>query len=374
MSDLTIVVPSPVGGERKYLTYSSAWWRRLVFTREFAIIVAVIIVAVVASMSIRNFASPLTLSYLLLDVTPILLIALPMALILISGEIDLSVASTVGLSNVVLGIFYSSGWPIEVAMISALFAGLVIGAVNGFLVTVVGLPSLAVTIGTLALFRGISVGLLGTTSITNFPQFWTSLAVSNFGNSGIPVVMIVVAIFAIVFAVLLHYTSFGRGIYVIGHSKEVANFSGVKVEKTKFALFLLSGFVAALAGVYYTFRYGSARGDNAEGLELIVVAAVLLGGVSIFGGRGLIVGVIAGVLLIGLLQSAMRFANVTADVINIVIGALLVASVVASSFLAWLREILSSWHRESPEKAGPRAKGRPFNITTKLETREEPAS
>lgn len=343
--------PSSVGGERNYLTYSSARWRRLVLTREFAIIIGVVIVAVVASMSIRNFASPLTLSYLLLDATPILLIALPMALILISGEIDLSVASTVGLSNVLLGFFYNSGWPIEAAMLAALLAGLVIGSVNGLLVTVVGLPSLAVTIGTLALFRGISVGLLGTTSITNFPPFWTSLAVSNFGRSGIPVVMTVVVAFAIAFAILLHLTSFGRGIYVIGRSKEVAQFSGVKVEKTKFILFLLSGLVAALAGIYYTFRYGSARGDNAEGLELIVLAAVLLGGVSIFGGRGLIVGVIAGVLLIGILQSAMRFANVTADVINIVIGALLVASVIASSFLAWLRGRLPGRRKERPENA-----------------------
>jgi rhamnose transport system permease protein len=215
--------------------------------------------------------------------------------------------------------------------------GLIGGAVNGFLVAVVGLPSLAVTIGTLALFRGLAVGLLGTTAITEFPQFWTDLVKSRIPGTPIPAVTILLVILIAVFAVVLHFTSFGRGVYAIGLSKDAAAFSGVRVARTKFILFLLTGAVSALAGIYYTLLYTSARGDNATGVELSVIAAVLLGGVSIFGGRGALHGVVAGVLLIGALASALRLAGVTSDVIGIITGTLLVLSVLTSSFLAWLQ-------------------------------------
>ena len=139
--------------------------------------------------------------------------------------------------------------------------------------------------------------------------------------------------------VLLHFTPFGRGIYAIGLSKDAARFSGVHVERTKFILFVLAGVVAACAGIFFTLRFGSARGDNATGLELQVIAAVVLGGVSVFGGRGQLHGVVAAVLLIGVLSSALRLANVTSDVINIITGGLLVASVVAASLLAWAQRL-----------------------------------
>jgi len=150
------------------------------------------------------------------------------------------------------------------------------------------------------------------------------------------------AILAIVFAVVLHSTRFGRGVFAIGLNDEAAIFSGVNVNRTKFILFVVSGAVSALAGIYYTLRYGSARGDNATGLELQVIAAVLLGGVSIFGGRGALHGVIAGVILIGVIASALRLANVTSDVINIITGVLLVLSVVSTSLLAWLSRLRRS--------------------------------
>jgi rhamnose transport system permease protein len=323
---------------RTYRDYDRPLWQRVLLTREMAIVGLLVIVAVVASVSVRGFGQPITLTYLLLDVMPILLIALPMTLIIITGEIDLSVASVVGLASVLTGVLTQAGVPFEVAAVLAIVAGALCGAFNGFLVTVVGLPSLAVTIGTLALFRGLAVGLLGTTAVTDFPEFWTSLAKARVGGTNIPVVLFLFLVLLVVFVVLLHFTPFGRGIFAIGLSSETARFSGVRVERTKFVLFVLAGTLSALAGIYYTLRYGSARGDNATGLELQVIAAVLLGGVSIFGGRGAIHGVIAGVLLIGVLASALRLANVTSDVINIITGVLLVLSVVASSFLAWLRK------------------------------------
>ena len=322
---------------RTYKDYAHPLWWRILFTRESAVIAALIIVVIFAWTQVPHFAQPITLTYLLLDITPILLIALPMTLIIITGEIDLSVASVVGLSSVLLGVLHQAGLPIEVAGFIAIVAGGIAGAINGFLITVVGLPSLAVTIGTLALYRGLAVGILGTKAVTDFTESWKDLAKSKIAGTAIPTVMILFVVLAIIFAIVLHFTPFGRGVYAIGLSPETARFSGVKVEKTKFILFVLSGAVSALAGIYYTLRFGSARGDNATGLELAVIAAVLLGGVSIFGGRGALHGVIAGVLLIGALGSALRLAHFSSDVINIITGALLVASVVSTSVLAWVR-------------------------------------
>ncbi|GAA3654724.1 ABC transporter permease [Microbacterium marinilacus] len=312
-------------------------WRRWLLTREAAIIALLLVVVLVALSSVRNFGSPLTLTYLLRDIAPILLIALPMTLIIVTEEIDLSVASVLGLSSVITGVLTAAGLPFPLAALAAVVAGALCGVVNGFLVTVVGLPSLAVTIGTLALFRGIAVGLLGTTAITDFPEFWTDLAKASIPGTPIPAIMIPFVVLAIVFAVLLHATPFGRALYAIGLNKEAAHFSGIDVARSKFTLFVLSGAVSGFAGVYFTLLYSNARGDNATGLELQVIAAVLLGGVSIFGGRGALHGVIAGVLLIGTLGSALRLAGVSGEVINIITGVLLVLSVVSASVLAWAR-------------------------------------
>jgi rhamnose transport system permease protein len=312
-------------------------WRRIVVSREMAIVALLVIVTAYAIATVRGFGQPITLNYLLLDVAPILLIALPMTLVMITGEIDLSVGSMVGLASVVTGASVQAGIPFEVAALLALLVGVVGGAFNGFLVTTVGLPSLAVTIGTLALFRGLAVGVLGTTAVTDFPEMWTALAKAKIAGTTIPYIMVPFLVLLVVFVVILHFTPFGRGIYAIGLSKDAARFSGIHVERTKFLLFVLSGLVSAFAGIYFTLRFGSARGDNATGLELQVIAAVVLGGVSVFGGRGQIYGVVAAVLLIGVLSSALRLANVTSDVINVITGALLVLSVVGASILTWLQ-------------------------------------
>lgn len=325
---MTALATGAAPAARAYRSHSQSWWRRNLLTHDAVMVLALVVVSVAAVSSIPRFGTPLTLSYLLLDVTPILLCALPVALVLVSGEIDLSVASAVGLSNVMLGWLYAQGVPIGIAMLAGVACGVVVGVVNGLLVAVLGLPSLAVTIGTLALFRGISVGMLGTDSITSFPTELKALANANFPGSGVPLIMIVVVLAITIFAVVLHLTPFGRSVYAIGRGRDTARFSGIRTSRTTFTLFLLSGLMAGLVGVFYTFRYGSARGDNAEGLELAVIAGVVLGGVSIFGGRGRILGVVAGVLLIGLLQSVLRFLNNSADVINVAVGGLLVLSVV----------------------------------------------
>jgi rhamnose transport system permease protein len=326
---------APAPAVRTYPSWSRPLWWRLLVTRETAVIALTVAVILWSLATVDNFDGPLTLKFLLQDVAPILLIALPMTLVIVTGEIDLSVASVVGLSSVLLGVLHAGGMSVPAAALVALVVGTACGALNGFLVAYVGLPSLAVTIGTLALYRGIAVGLLGTTAITDFPDTWTDLATGTIGESSVPLVMIPFAVLAVVFTLLLHFSAFGRGVYDIGLSSQAARFSGVDVARTKLVVFVLSGAVSALAGVYFTLRFGSARGDNATGLELQVIAAVLLGGVSIFGGRGRLHGVLAGVVLIGVIASALRLEQVTVNVTNIVIGLLLIASVISPSVLDW---------------------------------------
>jgi len=330
---------------RTYRDYAHSGWRRALLNQGSIIIAVLVVVTTVAIFAVPHFGQPITFTYLLRDMAPALLIALPMTLIIITGEIDLSVASIVGLASVTVGVLVQGGVPIEVAFLVALLVGAIAGLVNGLLITKIGLPSLAVTIGTLALYRGIAVGLLGTQAVTDFPKFWTDLAKARILDTPIPVSTILVVVLAIVFVVLLHFTRFGRGIYAIGLSDEAARFAGVKIERTKTILYVLSGTVSAIAGIYWTLLYNNARGDNAMGLELSVIAAVLLGGVSIFGGTGALHGVLAGVLLIGTLASALRLANVTSDVINIITGVLLVLSVVSTSFLRWLKTARSKPRR-----------------------------
>ncbi len=346
----TVTRNDTVAPDRSYAAYSQPLWRRLLASRESAVIGLLAVVWIYALVNVPNFDGPLTITFLLLDLAPVLLIALPMTLVIVTGEIDLSVASIVGLTSVLLGVLHEAGLSIPLAAVAALLAGVLCGALNGYLVAYVGLPSLAVTIGTLALFRGLAVGLLGTKAITDYPERWTDLAKAEIGESGIPLVMVLFLVLAVFFSLLLHFSAFGRGVYDTGLNTEAAHFTGVDVERTKFLLFVLTGLVSAMAGIYWTLRFGSARGDNATGLELQVIAAVLLGGVSIFGGRGRLHGVLAGVLLIGVISSALRLEGVTVNVTNVIIGLLLVASVVSTSVLAWVSKQTA---RRSPRGNSP---------------------
>ncbi|SFR68588.1 monosaccharide ABC transporter membrane protein, CUT2 family [Agromyces sp. CF514] len=308
-------------------------WSRILLGRDAIMIYALLATIVVAMVSIPRFASPVTTGFLLLDVIPVLLIAMPMTLIIITGEIDLSVASIAGLTSALIGVLWQAGLDIGLVLFLGIVIGIVAGAFNGFLVAVVGLPSLAVTIGTLALFRGLALVVIGDNAVANFPPELTSFFTSKLGATGIPTVMIGVVLVVLAFGVVLHFTPFGRGLYALGFSPEAARFVGIDVARSKFWLYVASGGVSALAGVYWTLRYSSARSDNASGLELAVIAAVLLGGVSIFGGKGSIPGVVAGVLLIGTINYALRLGRVSDVVLIIVTGTLLIASVVTPSIV-----------------------------------------
>jgi rhamnose transport system permease protein len=302
----------------------------------------------IASMSVEGFGESSNLSFIFMEVTEIAIMAIALTLVIIAAEIDLSIASTLGLTCAVIGYLWNAGWPIEQIFPVALCVGAVCGALNGVLVTRLGLPSLAVTIGTLALYRGLAYVILGDTAVADFPPQYTSWATSTIPGTPIPYPVLLVAALALVVGVLLHAAPVGRAVYALGYNEEAARFAGVRVKRIKFWLFVASGAFASLAGIVYTLRFSSARADNGAGLELAVVAAVLLGGVSIFGGRGTLPGVLAGVLLFGVLRNALILADVSNEVLNFVTGVLLIISVLAPNLIAAIRRARS---RRSP--AGP---------------------
>lgn len=309
-------------------------------TWDVLVVVVLVLVVVASSALVEGFATSRFWGFLLLDVIPIALIALPMTLIIITGEIDLSVASVLGLSSAVMGQLWLSGVPLPLILPLVLVLGAVLGAVNGLFVAGFGLPSLAVTIGTLALYRGLAYVVLGDRAVADFPFTWTGNMIEALPGTTVPWVALVVAALAVGFGVVLHATPIGRALFAIGNNDQAATFSGISVARTKFWLFVVTGAVAALAGFFWTMRYASARADNGAGLELSVVAAVLLGGVSIFGGRGTLGGVLAGVLLLITLRNALQLADVPADTLTVVTGTLLIISVVGPNAASMLRDRL----------------------------------
>ncbi len=254
------------------------------------------------------------------------IVALAMTLIIINGEIDLSVASIMGLAACVLAWLFQMGVPVPAAILVALAAGALAGAFNGFWTAYVGLPSLAVTLAGLIGFRGVARILLKDRAIGGFPDWFNTLGQQPVLGPFTLSLIIFFVLFA-VFALVLHASAFGRLVYVIGNNAEAARYSGVKVKRVKLALFVMSGLIAALAGLLYAARLGSVRGDMAEGFELDIITIVLLGGVSIFGGSGNLLGVGLSILIILNLRNGMGLANITGNTQTSVIGGLLILSV-----------------------------------------------
>jgi rhamnose transport system permease protein len=287
-----------------------------------------------------------------LDFSEVALMALALTLVIVAAEIDLSVASVLALSSALIADLWNRGLPLEFIMPICLVVGALCGAFNGLLVTRLGLPSLAVTIGTLALFRGLALVVIGDESVTDFPASWTDRAFGNFAGTFIPNTMVLFAILAVAFGVLLHATRFGRSIYAIGANEEAAHFSGLRVKRVKLILFTLSGTVAALAGIVITLRNSTAAANVGEGFELTAITAVLLGGVSIFGGRGTIVGVILALVLLGAIQKALLLSeSISSYWIQIVTGVLLVGSVLGPNIARRVGEARRR-SRQHPEE-GP---------------------
>ena len=256
-----------------------------------------------------------------------IILALVMTFIIINAEIDLSVGSMMGLSACAFGYLYQIGTPAPAAIAICLTAGVLGGFLNGWFIARLGLPSLVVTLATLIGFRGLARVMLEDRGIGDFPEWFNAL-----GQKGLigPLPFALLA-FALLFAllyVLLERSGFGRKTYVIGSNRDVADFAGIDTARHKIVLFTLSGLTAAFAGLLFAARVGAVRGDVGSGFELDVITIVLLGGVSIFGGKGTLVGTLLSILIVLNLRNGMGLMNITGHIQTGVIGLLLIASVV----------------------------------------------
>jgi rhamnose transport system permease protein len=265
-----------------------------------------------------------------------IIVALTMTMIIVSGEIDLSVASIMGLAAVLLGCLFKAGIPMPAAILIALLSGLAAGLFNGFWVAQAGLPSLAVTLAGLIGYRGLARVFIQDHSIGGFPVWFNTLGQQRLAGP-LTISIIIFFILFVIIAVTLHGSGLGRLVYVIGNNKQAARYAGVRVKLIKLCLFGASGLVAALAGILYGARLGSVRGDIATGFELDIITMVLLGGVSIFGGSGNIIGVGLSILVILNLRNGMGLANITGDTQTSVVGALLILSVLVPNLMHTLK-------------------------------------
>ncbi|MEL7343627.1 MAG: ABC transporter permease [Pseudomonadota bacterium] len=282
----------------------------------------------VAIFIINSFTSPYflnawNLSDMTFNFTEKAMIAFAMALLIIAGEIDLSVASIIALASTAMGAAVQIGVGTPGLILVGLSVGLICGAFNGFLVTKMGLPSIVVTIGTMSLFRGISYIVLGDQAYRGYPSDF-----SFFGQGYVFWVIsfefVLFAVIALIYFVILHKTNFGRAVYAIGNNPIGAEFSGIRVARVKFILFLLTGLMSGVAAVCLTSRLASTRPSIAFGWELEIVTMVVLGGVSILGGSGSIPGVVIAAFVMGLVTFGLGLLNVPGIVMSIVIGLLLI--------------------------------------------------
>ncbi|PBC07781.1 ABC transporter permease [Mesorhizobium sp. WSM3859] len=300
---------------------------------------ALLVVIAVAIFAVNSFASPYfldpwSLSDLTFNFTEKGLIALAMALLIISGEIDLSVAAIVALASTMMGMAVQTGAGTPVLVLIGIAVGLACGAFNGLLVTRLGLPSIVVTIGTMSLFRGIAFIILGDQAYKGYPESF-----AFFGQGYVWwVFSFELALFlfaALIYWFVLHRTSFGRRVFAIGNNPVACQFSGVRVDRIKFILFCLTGLMSGIASVLITSRLGSTRPSIAQGYELEAITMVVLGGVSILGGAGSILGVVLAAFIMGLVTFGLGLLNVPGIVMSIFIGLLLI--IVIALPIVWRR-------------------------------------
>lgn len=294
---------------------------------ESVLLVLCVGVLVFGTTSTPGFLEPDNISFLLLDYSEVALLAFALLPIVLTGEIDLSVASVLGFCSALTGVLWDAGVPFETIVPLVVVAGVVLGSVNAVLIVRFGLPSLAVTIGTLGLYRGLAYVVLGDGAVTGFPSTYRPLATEAVPGTFLPYATLLVIVVGMIAAVVVHFTPVGRALFATGLGEQTARFSGIRVDRVKMSLYLVSGALAALASLIFTLRYNSARADNGNGLELAVVAAVLLGGVSIFGGRGTVVGVATAVLLMAGLRNVLFLSDVSNEIQNVITGLLLIVSV-----------------------------------------------
>jgi len=300
----------------------------------------VLIVALFIAFAVMSRLSPafLTVSNLL-EVTrfsaEIGFLALGMTLVIITGGIDLSVGSTLGLCGIVLGLATTAGLNIVLACFLTLGVGVLCGFFNGFVIARIGIPPLIVTLATLAVYRGLSLGFSQAQSFGDYPQAFFALGQGYVGPFPLQLVLLIGVALAV--GVFLSRHTYGRLIYALGNNAVAARFAGAPVQSALILVYSLSGFLAALAGIIYTSRLSSARADAGTGFELDAITAVVLGGTAIMGGSGGVVGTLLGLLLVGVIRNGLTLAFIPIEQQSIIIGAALLVAVLLNGFLRTLR-------------------------------------
>ena len=253
-----------------------------------------------------------------------------MTFVIISGGIDLSVGSIIGLSAIVLGMAWKNlGLPLPLAILCALLTGGVCGMINGFVIIKSRMPPMIATLGTLALFRGLAEGISQARSVRGYPEWFYTLGQGEV--FGIPTQLWIFTLLAVMGLVILGYTTFGRVTYAVGANETAARFSGMPVERTKFWIYTASGLMSGLAACIFVSRVSTTRSDMGTGIEMDVISAVVLGGTSIFGGKGSVSGTVLGLLLIQTMKNGLTLAGIKGDGTIIVIGTILILTILASN-------------------------------------------
>ena len=312
-------------------------WRTALMSWPSLLLLVAVCLFIVNSLASPYFLSPWSLSDATFNFTERAIIALAMALLIISGEIDLSVAAIMALASTMMGLALQFGAGTPTLVLIGLATGVLCGAFNGFLVTRLGLPSIVVTIGTMSFFRGVSFIVLGDQAFKGYPESFAFFG-QGYVWRVISFEFVLFLMMAVVFYLLLHWTSFGRKAFVIGNNPVAAEFSGVRVARVKFILFCLTGLMSGIAAILLTSRLGSTRPSIALGMELEVITMVVLGGVSILGGAGSIQGVVLAAFIMGLVTFGLGLLNVPGIVMSIFIGALLIFVIALPIVFKMIRE------------------------------------
>jgi rhamnose transport system permease protein len=267
------------------------------------------------------------------------IIALGMTLVIITGGIDISVGSLLALVVVSVGFSYDRGLPMPLAMMLGLLVGAAGGALNGGISTVLRLNPLVVTLGTLALYRGISLAISNAEAVSSFPDWFGFIGQGNLGPA--PFQLFIFILLATGCAVTLRWTSFGRDVYAVGANEMATRFSGKSPDRIRFIVFTLQGLLVGIAGIIYCARVSSARGNEGFGLEFVVITMVVFGGSRITGGHGTILGTVLGGLIIWYIQDGMGYAGVSSDWGLLLTGVFLLGSVLFGAYAKEIRNVLT---------------------------------
>jgi len=311
----------------KTLSIEKPWsWKKFFFQWEWLLALIFILVHIINSIFSPYYLNAGTFLNAPMNFLDKAFIVFPMMLVIILGNIDISVASIVALSSVLMAILFNAGFPMPMAIIAALLIATVLGGINGLLlVKFTELPAMIITLSTMTIYRGVAYVILQDKAATGFPEWFSFFAWGYVGP--IPFILLVFIVAAVIFGILIHKTGFGRTVYGMGSNLRACKYSGVKTDRVLMIVGLLTGLMCGVCAIFLTSRMGSTRPNIASGYELEVIAMVVLGGVSTSGGTGRIAGPLLAIFVIGFLNYGLGLMNIASQALLIIVGLLLIFSV-----------------------------------------------